>query len=63
MLLVDPAHLSVSLGKNVLECDRGTNTLRWGVEHEGNIIVQQNLPIAINAMRLALTSPPRSISL
>ena len=49
MLLVDPAHLSASLGKNVLEYNRGTNTLSWGVEHEGNIIVQQNLPTAINA--------------
>ena len=26
MLLAEPAHLSVSLGKNVLECDKGTNT-------------------------------------
>ena len=41
MLLVDPAHLSASLGKNVLECNRGANTLSWGVEHEGNIIVHK----------------------
>ena len=34
MLLVDPAHLSASLGKNVLECDRGTNAMSWGVEHK-----------------------------
>ena len=47
MLLVDPAHLSVSLGKNVLECNRGINTFSSrGVEHGSNINVKPNLPTA-----------------